>query len=91
MTRYTVTYTGKAFDALARLWLAAPDRAAVAMAGDQIDRELRADAPQKGFNIERGFRQLIISPLVADFSVSPDDRIVTVWVIRHVGELANGR
>jgi hypothetical protein len=91
MTRYTVTYAGRAFDALARLWLAAPDRAAVSMAGDQIDRELRTDAPEKGFNIERGFRQLIISPLVADFSVNQDDRTVTRWRIRHVGELANGR
>jgi hypothetical protein len=91
MIRYTVAYARQALDALAYLWLNAPDRRAITTAGDEIDRILRADAPQKGSNIERGFRQLIVSPLVADFSVEEDDRIVTVWRIHHVGELTNGR
>ncbi|HEX5472442.1 MAG TPA: hypothetical protein VFW73_11175 [Lacipirellulaceae bacterium] len=90
MIRYTVTYTRKAVDVLAQLWLDAPDRSALAIAGDEIDRILRNDTPQKGVSIERGFRQLNVAPLVADFSVEEDDRIVTVWRIHHVGELTNG-
>jgi hypothetical protein len=90
MIRYTVTYTRKAMDALARLWLAAPDRRATTVAGDEIDRELRVDAPLKGSDIGRGYRQLIVSPLVADFSVQEEDRVATVWRIHHIGELTNG-
>jgi hypothetical protein len=90
MIRYTVTYTRNSLDALARLWLAAPDRLAITTAGAEIDRELRVDAALRGFNIGRGYRQLIVSPLVVDFSVEEGNRIVTVWSVRHIGELTNG-
>ena len=90
MTRYTVTYTPDAFDALARIWLDASNREAVAVAGDEIDRVLAEDATQKGFSSGRGYRQLIVSPLVVDFSVEEGDRMVTIWSLRHVGELTNG-
>jgi hypothetical protein len=49
------------------------------------------DAPQKSFAGPFGFRQLIVSPLVAEFTIDESDRIVTVWLIRHIGELTNGR
>jgi hypothetical protein len=91
MIRYTVTYARTALGDLARLWLDAPDRRAITIAGDKIERILSADASQKGSSIERGFRQLIVSPLAADFSVEEDDRMVTVWKIHHIGELTNGR
>jgi hypothetical protein len=90
MIRYTVTFTNKALDALARLWLAASDRHAITTAAAEIDSELRLDAPTKGFNIERGYRQLVVSPLVVDFSLEEGDCIVTVWSVRHIGELTNG-
>lgn len=90
MIRYTVTYARVALDALARLWLNSRDRASISVAGDEIDRILRDDASQKGDQIDRGFRQLIVSPLVTEFSVNDDDRVVTVWKVRHIGELANG-
>jgi hypothetical protein len=90
MTRYTVTATPKAENDLANLWLQAPDRAAVAAAADTIDRLLRDDATQRGGTATHGLRQLIIPPLIADFSVEENDRMVTIWSIRHIGELANG-
>jgi hypothetical protein len=90
MSRFTVTATPKAESDLARLWLASTDRRAVSDAANKIDRDLRDDAPQKGFDAGRGFRQLIISPLVAEFTVAEDDRVVTIWSIRHIGELTNG-
>ncbi len=88
MIRYTVTYGRRALDALARIWLNAPDRSAITSAGDEIDRILRTNEPQRGSSIERGFRQLIVSPLVA--AVEEKDRVVTIWKIHHIGELSNG-
>jgi len=91
MTRYTVTATSKAEDDLARLWLRASNRRAVSQAANTIDRLLGDDAPLKGFDAGQGLRQLIVSPLIAEFSVIVGDRTVTIWSIRHIGELTNGR
>ena len=88
--RYTVTYTQDALDALARQWIAARNQASMAHAGDEIDRILSEDAPQRGCKADRGFRQLIVAPLIVEFIVEDDDRKVVVWSVRHVGELANG-
>lgn len=90
MTRYTVTYSQDALQALARLWLSASDRRAVTRAGDAIEVELGVDAPIKGCPASSEFRQLIIAPLVIEYTVKEDDRIVTIWSVRHVGELTNG-
>jgi hypothetical protein len=91
MTRYTVTTTPKAEDELARLWMNATDRSAVARAADEIDRMLRDDASSKGDEIGSGLRQLTVGPLVAEFAISDPDRIVTIWSFRHVGQISNGR
>jgi hypothetical protein len=90
MTRYTVTYMHDALQALARLWLSAFDRRAITQAGDQVDEVLREDAPLKGCPIGSKLRQLIVSPLVVEFTVEEDDRRVTIWAVRHIGELTNG-
>jgi hypothetical protein len=90
MTRYTVTATPKAENDLARLWLRASSRRAVSQAADAIDRLLRDDASQKGFDAGQGLRQLMVSPLIAEFSVDEGDRTVTIWSIRHIGALTNG-
>jgi hypothetical protein len=90
MTRYTVTYARQALQALARLWLNAVDRRAITNAGHIVDQSLREDARQKGSPIGLQYRQLIVAPLVVDFTVDEEDRIVTVWTVRHMGELTNG-
>jgi hypothetical protein len=90
MTRYTVTATRKAENDLASVWLRAPDREAITLAADRIDRILREDALNKGCSATHGLRQLIVAPLIADFSVEEDDRRVTIWAIRQIGELSNG-
>jgi plasmid stabilization system protein ParE len=90
MTRYTVTATQKAENDLADLWLRAANRTAVAVAADRIDRILREDASVKGCPATHGLRQIVVAPLMAEFSVEEDDRQVTIWTIRHIGELVNG-
>lgn len=90
MIRYTVTATRKAEGDLARLWLQATDRNAISKASDTIDQLLRNDAPQRGCDAGRGFRQLIVSPLVIEFTVEEHDRQVTIWSVRHIGAIGNG-
>jgi hypothetical protein len=91
MTRYTVTYVRDALQDLARLWLSASDRQAVTEAGHAVDRLLRDDASHTGAPIGAERRQVIIPPIIVEFTVEEDDRRVTIWSVRHVGELTNGR
>jgi hypothetical protein len=90
MIRYTVTYTRRALDALARVWMNAPDRQAITNAGDEIDQDLCIDAPQQGVAVAFRLRQLIVTPLVVEFIVEEEDRKATVLSVRHIGELTNG-
>jgi len=90
MTKYTVIATKKADGDLARLWLQGVDRAAVARAADSIDQMLREDAPLKGCASILGMRQLIVPPLIVEFTVDEPDRIVRIWSFRHIGEISNG-
>jgi hypothetical protein len=75
---------------LARLWLNAKNRRAVTNAGDTLDQMLREDANRKGTPVGSKTRQLIVAPLVIEFTVEEEDRKVTIWSVRHVGELTNG-
>ena len=90
MTRYTVTAVPRVEDDLARIWLSATDRQAVSRAADAIDRSLREDAPQKGEEAGPRLRRLMLPPLMAEFTVNEDDRIVTIWSMHHIGVLSNG-
>jgi hypothetical protein len=91
MTRYTVTYVRTAMEALALLWINASDQQAVTRAGDAIDQLLREGAQYQGIPVGPKLRQLIIAPLVVEFTVEEADRMVTIWSVRHVGELSNGK
>jgi hypothetical protein len=90
MTRYTVVAVPSVEDDLARIWMSSTNRQAVSHASNAIDRLLREDPQQQGEEAGEGLRQLIVPPLVAKFSVSENDRTVTIWSIRHVGTITNG-
>jgi len=51
MTRYTLTYSREAIDALASIWLRATDRNAVTIAGDEIERPQIYDPSNKGNDV----------------------------------------
>jgi hypothetical protein len=91
MIRYTVTYERDALQDLARLWLSTFDRRAITRAGHEVDQQLREDASLKGSPIGLIYRQIVVGPLVFEFTVEEDDCRVTIWSVRHVGELTNGR
>jgi hypothetical protein len=90
MIRYTVTYTRDALQALARLWLSSFDRRAVTQACDAVDQVLRDDPSSQGYLFGSRLRQVIVEPLFVEFTVNEDDRMVTIWSVRHIGELTNG-
>jgi hypothetical protein len=80
--RYTVTWLTDAEDELTNIWLQASDRQAVTHASNRMERSLKRDADQKGYE-DDGRRILIDPPLAFTFTVSPDDCLVTiVWVER---------
>jgi hypothetical protein len=86
MIRYTVTYTRGALSRLAREWMNSSDRQAITEAGDEIDRRLLFDAPEKGEAKRDGLRQLVVRPLQVEFSVNDDDRLVTIWSVEVIAD-----
>jgi hypothetical protein len=76
--RYTVVYLPEAEDALADLWLNAPDPRAVSTASNAIDRLLRYRPLDLGEPFGEGYRRLIVEPLAAVDQVFLDDCRVSV-------------
>lgn len=84
MMRFTVVWWNTARDELTELWLAGPDRAAIAMAADEIDRELRDRAMAwAGKSAEEPYF-INVSMLRAYFSISESDRLVEVFKVVRV-------
>jgi hypothetical protein len=90
MIRYTVTYSQDALSALAREWLAAADRSAVTVAGDEVERQLAIDATNKGEEVREGLRRLVVPPLRVQVSVEEQDRTVTIWSVRSLPAKGSG-
>jgi hypothetical protein len=80
--RYTVTWLRGAQNHLAQVWVDAPDKQAVTLAADAIDRELAVAPDQKGSPVSEGLRTLYIPPLHVLFSVREADRLVEVASVR---------
>lgn len=88
MTRFTVVWRREAEEELAKLWLQATDRAALSSASVAIDRTLANDPAEKGADIGQGLFTLILAPLVVVYSISDDDRMVRVQLVRAVPDVA---
>jgi hypothetical protein len=80
--RYTVLVEKPAENQLARIWLYAVDRQAVAEASDRIERELATDAHLKGTPLGI-FRKYTDDPLAVLFHVDPGDRKVRIIQYRR--------
>ena len=78
---YTVVWVADAEEEIARLWVDAPDRAAIAVAADAIDAALRRDPYGVGESREGRRRILIVSPLAVTYTVKQDDSLVEVTKI----------
>ena len=75
--RYTVPWHPDAENELARIWLDATYRQAIAHAANEIDRELSSEPERKGQEFF-GDRILVVVPLAVTFSISQPDRLVQV-------------
>lgn len=84
MNRYTVVWLKSAEDELVELWIASSDRSAVAAAIHEIDRQLTIDPIRNGVPVAEGLRALNVPPVRVLYSVSHDDRIVEVTVVRAI-------
>ncbi len=76
---YMLTWKPPAEQALAQIWLNAPDRAEITVASHKIETTLRRDPLHAGESRREGFRVLIVPPLAVYFDVEEDDRRVFVW------------
>ena len=79
---FTVTWDPAARGALADIWIHASDRAAVALASDQIDADLRRD-PYHGTQDRGAYRCARVAPLLVLFEVMPDDCKVNVFHVQR--------
>ena len=75
---YTVLWMPVAEQRLAAIWTSAADRNAVTQAAHAIDQALRTDPEQAGESRPDDVRILFERPLGVLFSVSADDRTVSV-------------
>lgn len=78
---YVVTWLPDAEQELARIWLAAADRAEVTYVADWIEQRLKSDPEDAGESRSDGRRILLSAPLGIIFRVLAPDRRV---VISHV-------
>jgi hypothetical protein len=87
MSSYRVTLTAKAETDLTELWLAAPDQAELTASADAIDRQLSRDPNGTGIPLFDTVRRCRRDPLVVDFEVIEDDRLVNVLRFRTIDAL----
>ena len=76
--KFTVNWTAKAEEALARYWLAARDRISIDEAIVVIEHELATNPMNVGESRFGNFRVMTIEPMFVVFSVWPDDRLVKI-------------
>ena len=80
---YNVIWLPAAEDELAELWLDASLRAAITRASNDLDKQLRRDAPNAGESRSQDFRIVFELPLVASVWVQPggrEVRVMHVWL-----------
>jgi len=81
---FTVTWAAAPVQMLADIWNRATDRTAVAIAADEIDRELRVDPDTLGRPSGDNRRTYRHAPLAVEFEVDEPNRIVTVLTVWRI-------
>ena len=79
--KYTVLWTPTAEQELAAIWMGAPDRDAVTSAASSIDTLLAENADRQGESRYGNLRIMFAPPLVVEFDVLEEDRIVYVLAV----------
>ncbi len=76
--KYTVILTPQAEAELTELWLAANNRSDLSSSADAIDRLLKNEPDRIGTLLFDTVRRFQLAPLVVDFEIIEDDRLVNV-------------
>ncbi len=82
MSRFTVVWTESAISELADCWLDAPDREAIRISADNIDKLLGQDFEGKGEDLSEGLFRADVSSLRVLYTFDTDDRIVRIEAVR---------
>jgi hypothetical protein len=78
MNPFAVYWLPDAEDALAQVWLQAPDPQAVTVASAQVDRLLARDPLGCGQHLQEGLYKLVVPPLAVFYSVDETEHKVEV-------------
>lgn len=76
---YTIRWTPRALDDLAKLWLSAENRSAVAEASNEIDEFLSVDPHDPSLEVISNVGTIMRGPIGVDFWVDEDRKRVTVY------------
>ena len=82
--KYTVTWRPSALQRLAKLWMAADDRAIITSASNAIDAQLATDPFAESESREGRTRIMVQLPLAVYYDVLEDDCLVSVWAVWQV-------
>lgn len=82
MMNFTVIWRPAAEQELTSLWLASRSKYGLRDAANEIDRALRCDPLNVGESRNANRRIAIEGPLVVEFEVREDDRVVLVTAVR---------
>lgn len=91
---YTVVWLDSAQNHLANLWVAAPDKSALATASDAVDARLGQNPYANSRPRPVGDWIMYVAPLGVAYTVSEADRMVTVlgvWRASPHDETGNGQ
>jgi len=81
---FQVTWARSAQDQLTEIWIAAPDRTAIAAAADALDHALRAAPLEFGEERSGRLRLGFILPLAVMYRISPEDMRVEVVAVKRL-------
>jgi hypothetical protein len=81
---YFVTWAPDALNALAAIWIRAPDRRAVTAAQARIDHLLASDPLANGTHVSEGLYAINVPPLRAQFEIPDGGQLVRVVSVREL-------
>jgi hypothetical protein len=84
MTRYTVVWVESATDDLARFWLKAAGKQAIADAADLADKFLAVDPAARSDVLSEGLWAVTVGSLRLFFVLHDDDRKVEMLYVKRI-------
>jgi hypothetical protein len=84
MTRHTIVWVESAIDDLARFWMKAADRQAIADAADLSDKFLVVDPAERSEPLSEGLRAVTVGSLRLFLVLHDEDRKVEILYVKRI-------